>query len=108
MSSTSSHPASFSELINTSKLPVLVDFWAEWCGPCKTLSPVIQQIAREFKGRLTVVKVNVDQKQDLAREYRVQGIPTLILFKSGQIDWRISGALPYEQLKREISSRVED
>ncbi len=97
---------SFDELLKTNPLPILVDFWAEWCGPCKTLTPTIKQIAADFKGKLTVVKVNVDDKPQLAAAYGIQGIPTLILFAKGQIAWRISGALPYEQLKRELMTRV--
>lgn len=97
---------SFDELVRTNPLPILVDFWAEWCGPCKVIAPTIKQIASDFKGRLTVVKVNVDDKPQLAAQYGIQGIPTLILFDKGQITWRISGALPYDQLKRELQSRM--
>ena len=97
---------SFHELLNTNPLPILVDFWAEWCGPCKTIAPVIKQIAADFKGRLTVVKVNVDERPQIAAEFGLQGIPTLILFANGKPQWRISGALPYEQLKRELQTRV--
>jgi thioredoxin 1 len=87
-------PTSFDELIRTNQLPILVDFWAEWCGPCKTLAPVIKQIAQDFKGKLTVIKVNIDEKPQLAAQYRIQGIPTLMLFDKGEVTWRISGALP--------------
>jgi thioredoxin 1 len=104
---TSQLPTSFEELIRTNQLPILVDFWAEWCGPCKTLAPVIKQIAQDFKGKLTVIKVNVDEKPQLAAQYRIQGIPTLMLFDKGEVTWRISGALPYDQLKRELASRVK-
>ncbi len=99
-------PTAFDELIRTHQLPILVDFWAEWCGPCKTLAPVIKQVAQEFKGRITVIKVNVDQKPQLAAEYGIQGIPTLILFSKGQVSWRVSGALHYDQLKAELASRL--
>lgn len=97
---------SFEELISTHELPIFVDFWAEWCGPCKAIAPTIKQIASDFKGKLTVVKVNVDEKPQLAAKYGIQGIPTLILFKRGEQAWRISGALPYDQLKRELQSRL--
>jgi thioredoxin 1 len=100
-------PTSFDELIRTNQLPILVDFWAEWCGPCKTLAPVIKQIAQDFKGKLTVIKVNVDEKPQLAAQYRIQGIPTLMLFDKGEVTWRISGALPYDQLRRELTNRVK-
>jgi thioredoxin 1 len=99
-------PTAFDELIKTHQLPILVDFWAEWCGPCKTIAPTIKQLAQEFKGRLTVIKVNVDQKPQIAAEYGIQGIPTLMLFDKGQVTWRISGALPYDQLKTELASRL--
>ncbi|HET6512705.1 MAG TPA: thioredoxin [Candidatus Kapabacteria bacterium] len=104
---TSQLPTQFHELISTHQLPILVDFWAEWCGPCKTLAPTIKQIAQDFKGKLTVIKVNVDEKQQLAAEHRIQGIPTLMLFDKGQVVWRISGALPYDQLKAELASRLK-
>jgi len=95
-------PRSFDELIQQSKLPVLVDFWAEWCGPCKMVSPVIQRLAREFKGRLLTVKVNVDQKQHTAARYQISSIPTIMLFYQGQIQLRLTGALPYEAIKAQI------
>ena len=104
--STAHHVSSFEELIQKNELPVLVDFWAEWCGPCKAIAPTIKQIASDFKGKLTIVKVNVDEKPQLAAKYGIQGIPTLILFKDAQPAWRVSGALPYDQLKREVSSRL--
>ena len=100
------YPTSFDELIATNELPILVDFWAEWCGPCKTIAPVIRQIAQEFKGRLTVIKVNVDEKPLIAQTYGIQGIPTLMLFSKGNVVWRVAGALPYDQLKREIQTRI--
>ena len=103
---TSQLPTQFNELITTHQLPILVDFWAEWCGPCKTLAPTIKQIAQDFRGKLTVIKVNVDEKPQLAAQYGIQGIPTLILFNKSQIAWRISGALPYDQLKSELTSRL--
>lgn len=97
---------SFHELIRTHPTPVLVDFWAEWCGPCKVIAPVLKEIARAYASRLTVVKVNVDEKPHIAQEYGIQGIPTLILFKNGSVAWRVSGALPYEQLDRELRQRL--
>jgi thioredoxin 1 len=99
-------PTSFEALIRENPLPVFVDFWAEWCGPCKTIAPAIRQISQDFKGKLTVVKVNVDQKPLIAKEYRIQSIPTLMLFKNGKIDWQVAGALPYERLKAELSARL--
>ncbi|HYF04077.1 MAG TPA: thioredoxin [Patescibacteria group bacterium] len=95
-------PASFNEFIKKNELPVFVDFWAAWCGPCKMIAPAVEQLAKEFKGKLTVVKVNVDEKPHLARQYGVQGIPALMIFKDGKIAWRSAGALSYDALKREV------
>jgi thioredoxin 1 len=95
-------PASFIELIGTSQLPVLADFWAEWCGPCRTISPSIQRLAREFSGRLLTVKVNIDRKPDIAEKFEVQSIPTIMLFWQGTPRMRLTGAYPYEVIKKNI------
>jgi thioredoxin len=99
-------PASFNEFIAQSKTPVFVDFWAAWCGPCRAIAPSIEQLAKEFKGKLTVVKVNVDEKPHLAQQYGVQGIPALMVFKDGKIAWRSAGALPYDALKKEVEKVI--
>lgn len=95
-------PRSFDKLIQQSDLPVLVDFWAEWCGPCRVVSPIIQQLAVEFKGKLLTIKVNVDKKPHLAAQYQIQSIPTIMMFHKGQLVMRLAGAYPYEALKAEI------
>jgi len=95
-------PKSLNDLIQHSDLPILVDFWAEWCGPCRIVSPVVEKIAREFKGRLLTVKVNVDKKPYIAAQYKVQSIPTIMLFHRERILLRRTGALPYETLKAEV------
>ena len=95
-------PRTFDELINVSDKPVLVDFWAEWCGPCRVMSPVIEQIARDLSGRILTVKVNVDKKPEAARPYDISGIPTVMLFYKGQILMRSSGAMGYDELKAEV------
>lgn len=91
----------FSELIN-SDTPVLVDFYADWCGPCKTMSPVIEQIASHYTGKIKVIKIDTDKNPQAAGQYQVRGIPTFILFKKGQPVWRASGAMPKQQLERGI------
>jgi thioredoxin len=99
-------PKSFQDLIEKSNLPILVDFWAEWCGPCQMMAPVFKQIATEFKGRLMTVKVNVDQKPHVASQYQIQSIPTIMLFDKGKDIMRLSGAMPFEALKAEIEKRL--
>ncbi len=95
-------PKAFDDLIRNSDTPVLVDFWADWCAPCRALAPVVQQIAREYQGRLLTVKVNVDQKPEIAQRLGIQSIPTLMLFYRGHQLMRISGARNYEELKAAI------
>lgn len=97
-------PKSFYNLIQSHDKPLLVDFWAEWCGPCHAIAPTIKQIAKDFSGRLTVIKVNIDEKPEIAQHYAISSIPTLMVFKAGQQVWRQSGALPYPQLKSQMES----
>ena len=99
--------SSFAQLIRPADgLPVLVDFYADWCGPCHAMAPVLQQVARAHTGRVRVVKVDVDKNPAAAQQYRVQGIPTLILFKNGQPVWRQSGAVPAEALGRALAPHL--
>jgi thioredoxin 1 len=95
----------FESTIKNSATPVLVDFWAEWCGPCRRIAPIIDELAAEYEGRLAVGKVNIDEHQDAATQFGVSSIPTLILFKDGQPAERIVGALPKEELE-DVIKRV--
>ena len=97
-------PRSFFELIETADKPVLVDFWAAWCGPCRMVSPAIERVAREYSGRLLAVKVNVDEKQAIASRFQIQAIPTIMLFWKGQPVMRLQGAQPYEAIRSHLEA----
>lgn len=93
---------SFQGYIANSNIPVLADFWAEWCGPCKMMGPVLQDLARDWKSRINVIKVNTEKKPDLSMQYGITAIPTMILFKNGRELHRIQGAMPLDALKNEL------
>ena len=93
----------FDELIGANDAPVLVDFWAEWCGPCKMITPILEEIAGEHEGKVRIAKVNVDDHPDLAMRFDVMSIPTLILFKDGQAQKRLIGAKGKGQLLEELN-----
>ena len=89
--------SSFSEIINQSK-PVLIDFYADWCGPCKMMSPVLKQVKDNLGDRVSIIKIDVDKNQELASKYQVRGVPTLMLFKNGKQLWRQSGVLQKDEI----------
>lgn len=100
-------PKSFFELIEASDKPVLVDFYADWCGPCKMVSPAIKRVAGDFKGRIITIKINVDHKQQIAARYQIQSIPTIMMFYKGRDIMRLTGAYPYEAIKAEVEKVLD-
>jgi thioredoxin 2 len=88
------------------QLPVLVDLWAPWCGPCRFVTPIVEELAKDYAGRLKIVKVNVDDNPGIAQRYQVQGIPTLLILRNGQPAERIVGALPKEELTARVMPHV--
>jgi len=98
--------STFEEQVLNSKSPVLVDYWAEWCGPCKMIAPILDEIADEYADKLTVAKINIDENQSTPQRYAVRGIPTLMIFKDGEIAGTKVGAMSKSQLSAFIDSVI--
>ncbi len=97
--------ATFQEIINGDK-PVLVDFFAEWCGPCKMMPPILKQTKDQLGESITIIKVDIDKNRQTAEHFQIQGVPTLILFKKGKVQWRQSGVVPANKLIEIINANV--
>lgn len=98
--------ASFEQDVLQSSTPVLVDYWAEWCGPCKMIAPLLDEVAAEYAGRITVAKLNIDENQDTPPKYGIRGIPTLMIFKNGEVEATKVGALNKSQLAAFIDQNI--
>lgn len=96
--------SNFDEVVTSASAPVIVDFWAPWCGPCRTIAPILEEVATEMGDAVVVTKVNVDENQGLAQKFGIRAIPTLLFFKDGQLADTVTGLLPKEELKSKAAS----
>ena len=99
--------AQFEEIVLKSDVPVLVDFWAEWCGPCKQIAPALDELSKEMDGKLKIVKMNVDENNQVPTDFRIQAIPTLMLFNNGEMVARQMGALSKSKIESWVSSTID-
>ena len=96
----------FDQVVLKSRTPVLVDFWAEWCGPCRMIAPALEELANEYEGKITVAKINIDENPQVPTKYGVRGIPTLMIFQHGQVAATKVGALPKTKIKEWIDASI--
>jgi thioredoxin 1 len=96
----------FKTAVSTSATPLLVDFWAPWCGPCKAIAPVLDELANEFDGKLAIAKVNIDENEEIAAEFGIRAIPTMLLFKGGRVIEQIVGLMPKAALKTKLAAQI--
>lgn len=99
---------SFEEDVLKSEKPVLVDFWAEWCGPCRMVGPVVDELAEEFEGKARIGKVDVDNNPEISTKYGIRSIPSLLIFKNGEVVDQIVGAVPKAQLKKQLEAQMSN
>jgi len=100
--------ANFDQEVLKSDLPVLVDFWAVWCGPCKMIAPVVKELAKEYDGKVKIGKVDVDNNQNVSIKYGIRSIPTLLIFKDGKIVEQIVGAVPKAQIVQKLEAKIKE
>lgn len=100
--------ANFDQEVLKSELPVLIDFWAVWCGPCKMIAPVIEELANEFEGKLKVGKLDIDNNQQVSVKYGIRSIPTLLIFKEGQIVDQLVGAVPKSAIVAKLNTHIKE
>ena len=99
--------ATFEQEVKKSAVPVMIDFWAPWCGPCRMLGPTVEKLAEEYKGRVKIMKMNTDENQEVASTLGIQSIPTMIFFKNGQVADKLVGAQPEKEIRNQLESLLK-